>query len=182
MIDHEPFELESSDESDALHETQLGDALADDDQLAQVLPAIEATLNDESPGTGGYGLIELLSLSKTFAGRAWSLTQRAVEWGIRRFADVEVRRIHAEAEADKTRILAEAEADKIKAQAGKIEAESDVLRVQGTAVAEAIRVETALKAELREKLKQRGIDWTAEMDDGHLRIAVSKKKREDAGP
>ncbi|HEX8204024.1 MAG TPA: hypothetical protein VF590_26345 [Isosphaeraceae bacterium] len=58
------------------------------------------------------------------------------------------------------------------------QAKAEFPREQGMAVAEEIRTETRLKAELRKKLEQRGIDWAAELDGDRLRVAVTKKRRE----
>jgi len=141
--------------ADAVEEIQLGDALGQDENLAKALPGMCDQFNSDAKG--GWLAIELLKrMWSDYVVPYGSAGKKVFAAAVKRFTDLEVRKIKARGEAK----IDAAKADKIHAEA------------------EAIRGDNARKDKILECLLSQGIEMAAEERDGLLRVAFVKNPRE----
>jgi hypothetical protein len=145
---------------DEIDEVRLGDALAKDENLLAALPSLHETINADASGLGGWFAAEFLKNAwGDYVSPVWKAARKTIDSAVKRFTDIETRRI-----------LARSVATVNKATAKKIEAE-----------AEAIIASEERKNKLLEFLINQKIDMASEQREDLLRIVFVKADRKDNG-
>jgi len=138
---------------EAIDEVRLGDALANDEDLASTLSSLQEAIQSDASGAGGWWTVEFLKNAwADYASPVWRSARKAFGQALKRFTDVETRRI-----------LARSEAKINQAKAQRIEAEAD-----------AIRAVEERRNKLLEFLIRQNIDMAAEQRNDLLRIVFVK--------
>jgi hypothetical protein len=170
----------------------LGDGQANNAKLADALDKLADRVNRDAPG--GWRVQDVFKLLMGLGWHPCIQALAALRTAVERFTDHETKLIRAKAEAEK--LSAEAEAIRTKATADaqatvttaqataqKTLAEADSLRAEAAkklAEAAQLQVQVGTLGDLRKKLKARGIDWQAEVEDGKMRVVVIKQPPSEA--
>lgn len=162
MNSFDPSEGSESIE-DLLREIQLGDALGSDTNLLSNLIKIDETIREDAP-VEGHWIVDLLCMAKAFLPASGRFVANVYHAAVRRFTDIEIRRIKAEADSHRTMVMADANAELVRAQARKFDAEAVVTESQGTAVADEERAKTRRKDELLQAIVAKRIKLISEHD------------------
>jgi hypothetical protein len=175
MNDVDPHEGDCEPREGQVDVLHLGDALGQDTQLADALDAMATTINEDSPRTGGYRTIELLKSFASWAtGTAYPGVRGAVSKGIKLFTQIMPALIRERGEADLKRIKGEAEAKATvvtaMAEAAKTRAEADWVK----AAAAEERAKTKRKDAVLDALMNRGIDFSAGIENNVLNVVFTK--------
>jgi hypothetical protein len=160
-LDNEPQDEPLDDDVavDAVEEVRLGDALARDHILSSALVEIAQEVESKAPGNGGWATVEFLKRSwLDYVQPIIRASGKAIAVAVKRFSDVEVRKILARSQAK----INTATADKISAEA------------------EAIRAAEERRDKLLEYILAQDIDMAAEERDGLLRVVFVKPDDETA--
>jgi len=152
-----------------IERVDLGDLVGDNEQLRKALPAMEARLNDDAPGTRAKRTLDLLAIVKLPFVKAVIAVKESAAWVADRFLDREIRRARAR--------KIEAEAELIQAVAGAEEAKADKVRAEAEKTfAETVALERESQTEYLARLKKLGIDFRAQLaEDGTLKVVVTKR-------
>lgn len=136
----------------------MGDALANDENLVSDLPSLHNEIESDASGSGGWITAEFLKNAwGDYFLPVWKVARKTFDQAVKRFTNVETRRI-----------LARSEAKINQAKAKKIEAEAD-----------AIHAASERKNKLLNYLIRQNIDMASEQREDLLRIVFVKNENKE---